>query len=115
MNIYTTKKNTEKLQKVQNVAARILTGTREYEHITPILKHLNWLPVPDFVGVLTFKCLNGLAPDYLNSYFQERSSLHDRYTRNTQKLNIPAYRSAAGQRSFECTEHEYLSNIITET
>ena len=54
-----------------------------------------------FVGVLTFKCLNGQAPDYLNSYFHERSSLHDRNTRNKQKLNIPAYRSAAGQRTFE--------------
>ena len=101
----TTKKNIEKLQKVQNFAARIITGTQKYEHITPILKQLNWLPVPDmlkyFVGVLTFKCLNGLAPDYLNSYFQERLSLHDRNTRNKKKLNIPAYRSAAGQRTFE--------------
>ena len=101
----TTKKNIEKLQKVQNFAARIITGTQKYEHITPILKQLNWLPVPDmlkyFFGVLTFKCLNGLAPDYLNSYFQERLSLHDRNTRNKQKLNIPAYRSAAGQRTFE--------------
>ena len=98
-------KNIEKLQKVQNFAARIITGTQKYEHITPILKQLNWLPVSDmvkyFVGVLTFKCLNGLAPDYLNSYFQERLSLHDRNTRNKQKLNIPAYRSAAGQRTFE--------------
>jgi hypothetical protein len=97
----TTKKNIEKLQKVQNFAARIITGTQKYEHFTPILKQLNWQPVPDmlkyFVGVLTFKCLNGLAPDYLNSYFQERLSLHDRNTRNKQKLNIPAYRSAAGQ------------------
>ena len=88
----TTKKNIEKLQKVQNFAARIITGTQKYEHITPILKQLNWLPVPDmlkyFVGVLTFKCLNGLAPDYLNSYFQERLSLHDRNTRNKQKLNF---------------------------
>jgi len=26
----------EKLQEIQNFAPRILTGTREYEHITPI-------------------------------------------------------------------------------
>ena len=31
----TTKKNIEKLQKVQNFAARIITGTQKYEHITP--------------------------------------------------------------------------------
>ncbi len=33
------------LQTVQNVAARLLTGTREYEHITPVLLFLHWLPV----------------------------------------------------------------------
>jgi hypothetical protein len=34
-----------KLQKVQNVAARLITKTPFQEHITPILKNLHWLPV----------------------------------------------------------------------
>ena len=34
----TTKKNIARLQKVQNFAARIVTGARRYEHITPMLK-----------------------------------------------------------------------------
>ena len=34
-----------RLQSIQNIAARILTRTRKYEHITPILKNLHWLPV----------------------------------------------------------------------
>lgn len=33
------------LQTVQNAAARLQTGTRKYEHITPILLSLHWLPV----------------------------------------------------------------------
>ncbi len=33
------------LQTVQNAAARLLTGTRKYEHITPVLLSLHWLPV----------------------------------------------------------------------
>ena len=32
-------------QLVQNTAARILTGTKRREHITPVLKSLHWLPV----------------------------------------------------------------------
>ena len=40
-----TKKNIARLQKVQNFAARIVTGTRKYDHITPILKELHWLSV----------------------------------------------------------------------
>ena len=39
--------NTEliKLQRVQNAAARLVTSTRKYDHITPILRELHWLPV----------------------------------------------------------------------
>ena len=34
-----------KLQKLQNAAARIVTLTGKYTHITPILKSLHWLPI----------------------------------------------------------------------
>ena len=55
------------LQLIQNAAARILTRTRRFEHISPVLASLHWLPVK-FRGVLllTFKALHGLAPLYLN-------------------------------------------------
>ena len=35
-----------KLQKVQNRAARLVTGTSRREHITPKLKQLHWLDLP---------------------------------------------------------------------
>ncbi len=34
-----------KLQKAQNSAARVLTRSRKYDHITPILQSLHWLPI----------------------------------------------------------------------
>ncbi|KAI5608152.1 hypothetical protein C0J50_9645, partial [Silurus asotus] len=34
-----------KLQLVQNAAARVLTRARKYDHITPIFSSLHWLPV----------------------------------------------------------------------
>ena len=34
----TTNKNIELLQTVQNFAARIVSGTRKFDHVTPILK-----------------------------------------------------------------------------
>ena len=34
-----------RLQRIQNSAARIVTNTRKYDHITPILQKLHWLPV----------------------------------------------------------------------
>ncbi len=33
-----------KLQMVQNAAARVLTRTRKYEHISPVLSTLHWIP-----------------------------------------------------------------------
>uniref|UniRef100_A0A8C5AN71 Reverse transcriptase domain-containing protein n=1 Tax=Gadus morhua TaxID=8049 RepID=A0A8C5AN71_GADMO len=59
-----------RLQLVQNAAARLLTNTRKYDHITPILASLHWLPVRFRIHfkilLFAFKALNGLAPPYLS-------------------------------------------------
>ncbi|KAI5629052.1 hypothetical protein C0J50_8204, partial [Silurus asotus] len=51
-----------KLQLVQNVAARVLTMSRKYDHITPIISSLHWLPVKFRIDykllLLTYKALN---------------------------------------------------------
>ena len=64
------KKSTDRLQLVQNAAARVLTKTKMREHITPVLASLHWLPVAfriDFkILLLVYKALNGLAPSYLS-------------------------------------------------
>ena len=58
------------LQLIQNAAARILTRTRRFEHISPVLASLHWLPVKlqiDYkILLLSLKALHGLAPLYLN-------------------------------------------------
>ena len=63
------KKTTDRLQLVQNAAARVLTKTKMREHITPVLASLHWLPVVfriEFkILLLVYKALNGLAPSYL--------------------------------------------------
>ncbi len=58
------------LQMVHNAAARVLTRTRKYDHITPVLSTLHWLPIKhriDFkIVLITYKALNGLAPQYFS-------------------------------------------------
>ncbi len=58
------------LQMVQNAAARVFTRTRKYDHISPVLSTLHWLPIKhriDFeILLITYKALNGLAPQYLS-------------------------------------------------
>ncbi len=60
-----------KLQIVQNAAARVLTRSRKYDHITPILQSLHWLPIKFRISykilLLAYKALNDLAPVYLTN------------------------------------------------
>ena len=87
---------------MQKLAARIVSGARKYDHITPVLKELNWLSVSSMLSlrdaILAFKCVKGLAPSYLADKFATCSIVHSVNTRN--KLSIPRYKSAAGQRTF---------------
>ena len=70
-----------RLQKLQNSAARIVTGTRKSEHITPVLRDLHWLPMKQRLDhkvlSLTYASLQGLASEYLQelapSYVPTRS------------------------------------------
>ena len=67
----TTTKTLNKLQYIQNSAARLLTSTRSRDHITPILRDLHWLPIKHRIEfkilLTTYKSLHNLAPSYLSA------------------------------------------------
>ena len=67
----------DKLQRIQNTAARLVTGSRRSDHITPILKDLHWLPVEERINfkilLITYKILHGQSPKYLESLIEEYS------------------------------------------
>ena len=58
-----------KLQHIQNAAARLVTDTRKYDHITPVLRDLHWLPIRQRIvfklATMVYKCQHGLCPSYL--------------------------------------------------
>ena len=62
-------KQLDKIQRVQNTAARIIFRLPKFCRITPSLFGLHWLPVRyriDFkICLLTFKAIHGSAPSYL--------------------------------------------------
>jgi len=64
----------QRLQLVQNAAARLVIGTRCSEHITLVLRSLHWLPdrqrITFKVATIVHKCLNGRAPVYLSNDLQ---------------------------------------------
>ncbi len=65
------KASLDRLQRVQNAAARLLYGAKKFDSIHPILFDLHWLPIVfriDYkIAVFTYRCLNGFPPRYLHS------------------------------------------------
>ena len=71
-----------RIQHVQNVAARVVTRSRRHVHVSPLLQELHWLPVRQRIIykilIITFKCLYGAGPKYLKelvSFYVPRRSL----------------------------------------
>ena len=109
----TTNKNIKKLQLLQNFACKIVTGTRKYDHVSPLLRQLNWKPVQQCLDqralVMTYKCVKNLAPEYLCKKFQKRP--RDRVTRNKDLLQIPRFKTTTGQRTFSYRAVKLWNNL----
>ena len=87
-----------------NFTAHVISNSRKYDHISPILKDLKWLPVKQQLyyrhTIVAFKCMSGCTPASLFSKYIQRAMITRRTTRNSQMLNIPLYKTATGQRTF---------------
>ena len=63
------KSKTDRLQRLQNQCAHILTKSPHREHITPVLMKLHWLKIQDRIIykmlMLTYKSYYNMAPPYL--------------------------------------------------
>ena len=63
----------DRLQSVLKAAARLIYSRRKYDRVTPLLKELHWLRVPERLkfrlAVLVFKCRNRTAPQYFGRRF----------------------------------------------
>ena len=106
----------KKLQLVQNHAARLIAGIRKYDHVSPELQSLHWLPIRERiiykVLLITFKVLHGLAPSYLcdlvNLYVPTRSLRSS----SQHLLQEPPFRlKCYGARSFQCAAPRLWNNL----
>ncbi len=92
-----------KLQIVQYAAARVLTRSRKYDHITPILQSLHWLPIKFRYKILllAYKALNGLPPAYLTSLLSRYNPTRSLRSQNSGLLVVPRIaKSTKGGRAF---------------
>ena len=67
-----------KMQRVQNAAAKLVLNLKRINSSTEALKKLHWLPIKFRIQfkilLLIYKCLNGLAPSYLMELLELKSA-----------------------------------------
>ena len=97
----------KRIQKVINFAARVVTGTRRTEHISPALRSLGWLDIEGMISerdcIKVFKALNDPdAPTAVRRLFTRRrdTSLRDTRLARSDQLALPRVKLAATQRTF---------------
>ena len=59
---------------VQNNAARLVLKKKKSDHVTPLLKHLHWLPIKQRIefkiNLITYKALHDQAPSYISELLE---------------------------------------------
>ena len=96
-----------RLQKAVNFGARIVSGARRREHISPVLAELGWRRVQDLVTqrdcISVHRALNDpCAPESIRTMFTRRADISQRATRAAAAgaLEPPAFRLSATRRLF---------------
>jgi len=95
-----------RLQSVQKAAARLVTGTRLSDHISPVLRQLHWLLVRqrvDFkVATFVHQSLSGISPPYLADDCRLVADACERRLRSTgsQTCVVTRTYSTFGDRAF---------------
>ena len=112
--------NTElqKLQRVQNTAARLIYNINNFDHITSTLVELHWLSVRYHINVkillVTFKVIHGLAPEYLGERLTRKNKCNYNF-RSTSEILLQQPRMKTlrtlGDRSFAVAAPVLWNNL----
>ena len=96
--------NLHKLQLVQNAAARLIYRKRKFDHITPVLYELHWLPVPQRITfkvlVFVYNSIHGDCPDYINGLLMRTRSRPNLRSNNSIRFNQRKVKTKFGFRAF---------------
>ena len=94
----------DRLQRCQNVAARIIMCRKRSCHITPVLHELHWLPVSQRIRfkilVQVYRALNNLAPAYIEELLSRYTPTRALKSTDSFLLCVPRTRTNWGDRAF---------------
>ena len=103
--------NLNKLQRIQNSLARVITNTSKYQHIAPTLTKIHWLPIKQRIDyklcLFVYKTLTNQQPTYIHNSLSFPS--HSVSTRSSDSLvlSIPYVRSSLGKRPSLSLVHDF--------
>ena len=105
-----------RLQRVQNMACRVVCNLRKFDHVSPSMFSLHWLKVPERItfkiAYMVYCCKMGSAPDYLTDLLP--SATHNRLLRSATSGSIPPARcrtSLASAGSFSVVGPKIWNNL----
>jgi hypothetical protein len=100
------KKHLNRLQVLQNKAARLILKQPSRTHATPLLRSLHWLPISQRIQfkvlLQSFKAWHFNSPDYLSLHFHPRTHKTKYRLRSDSAITfeVPRSRKHAGERAF---------------
>ena len=108
-----------KLQRIQNSAARLITRTPKRSSITPVLRHLHWLPVEHRVTfkvlLIVFRALTTGSPSYIRDCLLPHQPSRRLRSSDKNLLVVPTSRTKSyGDRSFQ-TFASYQWNSLPQS
>jgi len=111
----TTQMCKDRLQRLQTRAARILTGTSPEISRNTIYKELSWINLQNRRNfnkcALVFKCLHGLAPEYLIDNYTFNHQIHSYSTRSANNLHIDKATTKYYSNSFRISSQKLWNNL----
>nr|BDT62741.1 MAG: hypothetical protein [Metapenaeus ensis nimavirus] len=104
LNIWGTTNKTQinRVQKLQNFAAKVaFGGLRKYDHVSPAIKHLQWLTIDNKctydMCILVYKILNGICPNWL-LHLPTVCEVRETRTRQSNNLFVKKCNTLAGSK-----------------
>ena len=110
-------KEIKRLQRLQNKAAKLIFMAKKYDHASPLLRQLHWLPIAKRIEfktlVFVYKCFTDNAPSYLTElitpYQSHRSGL--RSSTDTRLLTRPKTRLCFSNKGFYASAPKLWNNL----
>jgi len=100
-----TDRNFKKLQRVQNTLARVVLRAGKFEHITPVLIQLHWLPVKQQalykLALITLNVLQHNNPMYLRDILTTHNPSHNLRSSSQHLLSVGYMRTVSSSRCFK--------------